>query len=969
MKKKIFLAILVVMTLACLFAVCASADTVVPSTSNAYGDLTTFDDAIGNTNISQVKDDGTVARTVLYDGSTYYYTVPTTYILTEAAKNQNGKVGEMFNLSFTEISSKLGFTVSKASIIRSEVPSGIDFFCNNSTESYAGCANVKEIILSDGISFWDDNDQRKMFANCSSLEYVDCSGMIFKYAKTTASMFENCKALKTVILPDAYVSNGKPLAYNTNYMFNGCTLLETVENFDGFAAGLTSVGQYAFQNCYTLKSFGVDAVGTITIPEGVTSINTSAFYNCQNLVAIKMPTTLNTINATAFRDCVALEFVEFGNNQNALKMPSWGVFYGCISLKAISLPVNTVSIPDRGFSNCKALTAVYLGEKLEAILGNKGDSTGDGPAFASNTNMYFVQNSFSVLKADGSFYLASEYVAPEKPEVYYFPSTLKQIVNSGNTNDYFYMRDFKYLYNEETVTENGITTITKVVKVDENGFPVISYGSNNVPNFDSAVLDKDGKMIVNDYVYLYEYETNDDGSLVYKEVKVEDSKNKKVTYTYYPIIKRDAEGNIVYRLDENGEKIKLYDSRGMAFIGMDENGIVRSAGSTDRGISGCTNLNSVLVFPEGFTGYYDGTKSRDENQRGDILGDGFITKCATAENPITLVFLGEIDRVSMDRKSVNTSYLTYMFANPANTGFDNTTIGTWYSPTDTSYSSQTEMYVIFCHAEGGAQKYKINFEASADNKYYPVLKTTQIAATEENLGEAQNWHIYEPGTDYESEATCTLPAGEFKLCFCGKVCYSKAVEGSVALGHDSEGAAITIYYPELNGAPNYFANSYHAYVCQRCEESVDEEIDETALFTEKGYSKEVNGNIFTYGISLNKAAEKAYVENGNVISYGFIIGIVNGADGKIMNADGTSNLDKYILTDFAKSEYTSFSIYNVKMLDLSEEQKAWDIYCCAYVIDDDKVYYAGETVTTEALTISYNRIPPITETPDSGDEE
>ena len=34
-----------------------------------------------------------------------------------------------------------------------------------------------------------------------------------------------------------------------------------------------------------------------------------------------------------------------------------------------------------------------------------------------------------------------------------------------------------------------------------------------------------------------------------------------------------------------------------------------------------------------------------------------------------------------------------------------------------------------------------------------------------------------------------------------------------------------------------------------------------------------------------------------------------------------------------------------------------------------KVYYAGETVTTEALTISYNRIPPITETPDSGDEE
>jgi hypothetical protein len=183
----------------------------------------------------------------------------------------------------------------------------------------------------------------------------------------------------------------------------------------------------------------------------------------------------------------------------------------------------------------------------------------------------------------------------------------------------------------------------------------------------------------------------------------------------------------------------------------------------------------------------------------------------------------------------------------------------------------------------------------------------------------------------------------------------------VALGHNKEGAAITIYYPELNGAPNYFANSYHAYVCQRCEADVDEEQDETALFTEKGYSKEVGGNIFTYGISLNKAAEKAYVDNGNVISYGFIIGVVNNTDGNIMNADGTSNLDKYILTDFAKSEYTAFSIYNVKMLDLSEEQKTWDVYCCAYVIDGDSVYYAGETVTTKAVTVSYAAIPPVSE--------
>ena len=237
-----------------------------------------------------------------------------------------------------------------------------------------------------------------------------------------------------------------------------------------------------------------------------------------------------------------------------------------------------------------------------------------------------------------------------------------------------------------------------------------------------------------------------------------------------------------------------------------------------------------------------------------------------------------------------------------------------------------------------------------------------------NTAETQP-HFRSPRNDDTIEATCTLPAGKYTFCFCGTPISSIVDPDSKPLGHIKEGAAITIYYPDLNGVPNYFANAIHAYVCQRegCGNTVNEEKAETALFTEKGYSKEVGGNSFTYGISLNKAAEKAYVDNGNVISYGFIIGVVNNTDGNIMNADGTSNLDKYILTDFAKSEYTAFSIYNVKMLDLSEEQKTWDVYCCAYVIDGDSVYYAGETVTTKALTVSYATIPPVSET--TGDEK
>ena len=75
-----------------------------------------------------------------------------------------------------------------------------------------------------------------------------------------------------------------------------------------------------------------------------------------------------------------------------------------------------------------------------------------------------------------------------------------------------------------------------------------------------------------------------------------------------------------------------------------------------------------------------------------------------------------------------------------------------------------------------------------------------------------------------------------------------------------------------------------------------------------------------------------------------------------MNADGTTNLGKYILTDFAESEYKNFSIYNVRMFGLSDAQKAQEIYCCAYVIDAEKVYYVGENITAAAKTVSFEQI-------------
>ena len=154
MKKKILVSLAIIAMLACIFALSVSAeDKIVSSTSDAYGELCWFDEAIGNTNITQLKDDGTIARTVLTDGNGNYYTIPTTYTLTESYKNRgNGIAGEMFLLSFKEISGKLGFTVTKNSIIRIEFPSDIKFICNGN-ETLNNCYNMVECVMNDGVYF------------------------------------------------------------------------------------------------------------------------------------------------------------------------------------------------------------------------------------------------------------------------------------------------------------------------------------------------------------------------------------------------------------------------------------------------------------------------------------------------------------------------------------------------------------------------------------------------------------------------------------------------------------------------------------------------------------------------------------------------------------------------------------------------------------------------------------------------
>ena len=70
--------------------------------------------------------------------------------------------------------------------------------------------------------------------------------------------------------------------------------------------GVTSIGESAFNNCYSLTS--------ITIPDSVTSIENYAFANCSNLTSITILKSVTSIGKNAFKDCYNLTvYLESGS--------------------------------------------------------------------------------------------------------------------------------------------------------------------------------------------------------------------------------------------------------------------------------------------------------------------------------------------------------------------------------------------------------------------------------------------------------------------------------------------------------------------------------------------------------------------------------------------------------------------------------------------------------------------------------
>ena len=148
------------------------------------------------------------------------------------------------------------------------------------------------------------------------------------------------------------VTIGEGVTTVGSYAFCDCENLAVLTLPDS----LTGIGKEAFRNCESLAS--------VTLPAGFTSLGEGAFYNCRGISGIFIPNGVTAIPDNAFYNCQGLKSVNFGSGVQTIGASA---FYGCKGIVKLTFPQNLTAIGKYAFEGCTGLNIVVVSENLTSI--------------------------------------------------------------------------------------------------------------------------------------------------------------------------------------------------------------------------------------------------------------------------------------------------------------------------------------------------------------------------------------------------------------------------------------------------------------------------------------------------------------------------------------------------------------------------------------------------------------------------
>ena len=204
-----------------------------------------------------------------------------------------------------------------------------------------------------------------------------------------------------IIIPAEY--NGLPVTAIAAYVFGDNSDVTSIT----IPASVTSINDNAFNDYYNLSSIIIDEnnpryasdggllynktktelllvpkniSGTVTLPDGITSIGENTFSNRSNLTGVIISDSVTSIGKDAFKNCISLKSVTIGSNVSIIESDAFhdcdkltelifgnsvtsigeGAFQYCSSLINVTLPDSLRNIGSRAFGDCRGITKITI---------------------------------------------------------------------------------------------------------------------------------------------------------------------------------------------------------------------------------------------------------------------------------------------------------------------------------------------------------------------------------------------------------------------------------------------------------------------------------------------------------------------------------------------------------------------------------------------------------------------------------
>lgn len=209
---------------------------------------------------------------------------------------------------------------------------------------------------------------------------------------------------------------------------------------------LKVIGDYAFQNCVLLERFNSDVIGTADLSGNIETVGDYAYYGCQNLTQIVIPSSIHMVGDHAFDGCRNIKEL---NLTDRITVIGEYAFQGMQLLTAVTVYNSTNSIGRGAFQGCNNIVDIILPFTGKNDTAVQTEKDGYEAVFGWIFGYRYEYNSSINGGASQGFY---------NKQVSSTDGTICQYVYIPS-NEKYYHAEYLYYYYIPTTLRNGISRI------------------------------------------------------------------------------------------------------------------------------------------------------------------------------------------------------------------------------------------------------------------------------------------------------------------------------------------------------------------------------------------------------------------------------------------------------------------------------------------------------------------------------